>query len=310
MINKILSLTIILICQAIICRADKPSPIFDSTKNFLGENGFLYKGQTLYVKPLNDDLKQFGYSGFILDYKIDKDVPENIYYPDENNHTKYDRLFGKYFQVIDVLKPMTDSANYGMGHDFAFKLINLSNNDTLYYIYQGGFEHTFPFIVDGYFQKQKKLAIGKKFVFRDELIATAVDLDKGILLDTKTGEVWTCTDIKMDDAYSSLSVIFQNTKGKKIALPIEPTLGIQRKYKTYYKWEADKYKLKFGEQMFNNILKGMFTTGYTIEMCSMLGMDIKEVTKKTIGKIVTETWILKDGKLIFENGILKKSIIN
>lgn len=306
MLNKILSLIIIYFYLALTAKAEKPVDVFDSTKNFLGENGYLYKGQKLYVKPLNDDLKQFGYSGFILDYKIDKDIPENIYYPDGNNHTKYDRLFGKYFQVIDAIKPITDIANYGMGHDFAFKLINLSNNDTLYFIYQGEFEHTFPFIVDGYYQKQKKLAVGKKFVFKDELIATAVDLEKGILIEPKTGEVWTCSDIKIDDAYSSLSVIFQNTKGKKIASPIEPTLGAQREWKTYSKAEADKYIKEFGKAVYYNILKGIVTEGMTNKMCAMaLGVP-KDKKEATVGKIKKQVCIYNNGQtLTFENGILK-----
>ncbi len=306
MLNKILSLTIIYFFLAKAAKAEKPVDVFDSTKNFLGEYGYLYQGQKLYVKPLNDDLKQFGYSGFILDYKIDKDIPENIYYPDGNNHTKYDRLFGKYFQIIDIIKPMTDSANYGMGQDFVFKLINLSNNDTLYFIYQGEFEHTFPFIVDGYYQKQKKLAIGKKFVFKDELIATAVDLDKGILVDTKTGEVWTCTDIKIDDAYSSLSVIFQNTKGKKIALPIEPTVGVQKQWKTYTKAEADKYIKEFGRVAYYNILQGIVTVGINRKMCSMaLGLP-KDKKETMVGKIKKEVCTYNNGQILtFENGILK-----
>ncbi|MDZ4758265.1 MAG: hypothetical protein SGJ10_09015 [Bacteroidota bacterium] len=283
--------------------------IYDSMTNFLQGDAYSYLGQTLFLKPLNDDLKQNGYDGFIKDYHIDSYIPENIYYNDENNHSNYDRLFGKRFIVIDVIKPMYDSANYGSGSDYAFQLINLSNNDTLYYIYQSEYEHTFHFIVEGYWHKQKSLAVGKKFIFSDTYVGTSVDLVKGTLIATKIGDVWTCEDIKMDDIYYTMAVILKNKEGQKIATDVLSTLGPNRKGKSYYKWEADKYTQKFGKPIFDNILMGRIAIGYTMEMCTLVmgkAIDIKSSWKL---KIPIEEWKMENGQtLLFENGILKKII--
>lgn len=281
--------------------------IYDSSQNFLGKHPEGYIGQKLYLKPLNDDLKQFGYTGFIQDYRIDKEVHENIYYPmGQENRTQYDRMAGKYFQVTDVISPLPDSANYGGDDDYIFKLVNLSNNDTLYYIYVSSEEHRFPFMVDGYYQKQKKQAVGKKYVFNNNYIFSCVDVDKGTLIVVKTGEVWTCVDVKMDDVFFPLALIFKNKGGDKIAVDATTTLGEQRTGKALYKAEADKYKLKFGEAKFNNLLKGIYSVGDTKEMCLIAGVQTRGITKKTVGKNNIEIWTLMSGKLTFENGKLTK----
>ncbi len=309
MIKSISIVTIIVFCLTIAAKADKPQTVYDSTKNFLGEKAILYKGQKLYLKPFDDDRKQMGYDGFLIDYKIKGGTTENSNVYKFNEHTlnsKYDLLAEKYYQVIEVIKLDSTNPNEISANNYAFKLINLYNNDTLYYIYQSEYEHIFPFVVDGYYQKQKKLVIGKKFVFKDELIATAVDAVKGIMVVPMVGDEWTCTEVIQDDPYSLLSIAFENTKKQKIILPIEPTIGSQKLWKTYTKAEADKYIKQFGQEKFYSILKGQTKAGMTKQMCVMALGEPDQKKTYTKGTIKCESFMYgKFRTLVFENGILK-----
>jgi hypothetical protein len=126
----------------------------------------------------------------------------------EGLNSKYEGLAGKYFKVLEVIKhPKADESKYLYGKNFFLKLQEKVKNDVVYFEYDGEFEFNFPFIVVGFFEKQKKLLIGKEFVFADKILEGKIDMQTGLNITFKTGEKWKCTDFTIEEQYYSLSLV-------------------------------------------------------------------------------------------------------
>ncbi|MFV0419674.1 MAG: hypothetical protein ACK5KT_13215 [Dysgonomonas sp.] len=273
---------------------------YDSLSNFLGKNAKGYTGQELYLKGLDKKSRNYGYNGFILDYKKDDDVlndEKNIYKPNENYNSRYEDLAGRYFSVLEVIKHPKASTNATEYNNiFYLKLQELSNGDILYYKYNLGSEFTFPFIVRGFLEKQKELLSGKEYVVVDNVLKMSRNIVSGTALSFTTGETWRCIDVTMDNNTNELSLLLQNQRSIKTTIPYSEfnntTDGTK---KVYTSVEAAELTKKYNPNNFRRILQNKIREGMTKEM-TLLAWG-KPIEVKEEGK--NERWIYSAGSLTF-----------
>lgn len=233
---------------------------YDSLENALPKEYVQkYVGQTFYV-PKSEIIKDFGY----LNFK--KNIKGKVYMPKPENrlYTKPEAIMGKYFDVIDVVY---DTKAYS--GDIYLKLQDKKTGNILFYDY---YEHDFPFIVCGHYDKMKQLYIGRKFLLnfgKKELECIDYIIDE---IDTSIGE------LLFNDSTRSFvkSAIVEDEINRKVRVDLE-------------KEELISKKLKLGLD--------------TYECRILLGDPIKiNITKGSFGR--HEQWVYENRYLYFENGIL------
>jgi hypothetical protein len=206
---------------------------------------------------------------------------------------------------LDVIKhPKTEENQYLYGKRFYLKLQEKESKDIVYYEYEGNdgaaYELMFPFIVVGFFEKQKQTLIGEEFVFADGVLGGS-DIQTGKAVTTETGQKWKCIDVTIEEKSYLLSVIIENSIGER-------TIILHRTFKSsnrvYPAILADYYSKEFGKETFYIILQGKVKIGMTKEMCRMSwGVPDKINETITSGK-KTEQWVYSDNYLYFDNGKL------
>ena len=189
---------------------------YDSTRNFLGEDVYKYQGQELYLNELSERLRKYGYDTFVLDYTKDfLTSKSNIYKCCDGNSSKYNELAGKYFNVLEVIKhPKAEQSEYLYGKKFYLKLQEKESNDIVYYEYDSESKYTFPFIVVGFFEKQKQAEVGKEFIVRGKNWISALepmtDMNTGSpVVNFKAGSKWKAIDLTIEEKYYNLSLILE-----------------------------------------------------------------------------------------------------
>jgi len=279
---------------------------YDSIQNFLGKDVYKYQGQELYLKGKAESLRKYGYDNFVLDYTKDKlSNKSNVYKCCDSYNSKYDELVEKYFNVLEIIKhPKAEQNEYLYGKKFYLKLQEKESNDIVYYEYDSEFEHSFPFIVVGFFEKQKKLVEGKEFVFADKVLESSTDIQTGKVVTIKTGQKWKCTDLTIEEKYYSLSLVIENLLGEKTTISHESVFGKWRSGRAYTASEADNYKKKFGQENFDRILQGKVKIGMTKEMCKLSWGEPEKINETITAGKKTEQWVYSDNYLYFDNGIL------
>ena len=222
---------------------------YDSTQNFLGKDVYKYMGQELYLNGKAESLRKYGYDGFLTDYNKSK-FDGGVYKCCDSYNSKYDELAGKYFKVLEIIKhPKAEQNEYLYGKKFYLKLQEKESNDIVYYEYDSEFEHSFPFIVVGFFEKQKNLIVGKEFVFADKVLESSTDIQTGKIVSTKTGQKWKCTDLTIEEKYYTLSLVIENSFGEKTTISHESVFGKWSYGRAYTATEADNYRKRFGHKI-------------------------------------------------------------
>ena len=219
-----------------------------------------YIGQQFYLKGRSEAIRKYGYERFIKDYKYDKfSKTENIYKCCDGYNSKYEDLNGKYFEVLDAVRnPKAKESELVYGSSYFLKLKEKSTNEILYFEYDSEFEHNFPFIVVGYFEKLKKLYIGNEYVLRGRNFINGkpemYDIQTGKLIDYSAGTLWKCVDISIDEKYYELSLIIENSKKEQIDYGIY--WALKDNYFSFTKQDASQYEQKFGADLWKQILAG------------------------------------------------------
>lgn len=285
---------------------------YDSLDNFLGKDVHKYIGQELYLNGMSEDLRKYGYDNFLLDYNEKSTSYKNTYkpvvvkkdyikYDIGGGKTEYDSITGKYFKVISVHKhPKAKESEYLYGTKFFLKLKEKESGDIVYYQYDGKYEHSFPFIVVGYFIKQKE-KIGKEFIIRGvswiSLTKPMVDMNTGLPVKFDCGSKWKSIDVTIEEKYYNLSYVLENEIGEKI------TLSLSNSERTKYVFsveDAEKYIVKFGKSNFDAILKGVVKVGFTEEMAKLSWGEPKKINHSSSG----DQWVYDGQYLYFRNGKL------
>ena len=288
---------------------------YDGSLNFLGEDVNKYIGQELYLKGVNESLRQYGYKGFFTTfipvsqevYQLAKDSINVINYLPiykccDGYNSIYSELEGKYFSVINVHNhPKVESNKYLYGDKFYLELIEKESGDTIFYEYDSSFEYGFPFIVVEFYNTQKALNIGREFVVRgrnwisDEEMT---DMFTGDPVNFVAGGKWTAIDLTIEERFYTLSLIIENSKGEKIPLSVE---YIDKPYFVFDASVAERYQNKFGAGNWQKILEGKVEIGFTEEMVKLSWGEPNKVNRASYG----DQWVYDDQNLYFENGRLK-----
>jgi hypothetical protein len=278
---------------------------YDSIQNFLGKEVNKYIGQELYLKGITEGLRKFGYADFYSDYKKGK-FGGGVYKCCDSYNSKYDDLNGKYFKVLEIIKhPESSESKYDVyGKRFYLKLEEKTSKDLVYFDYKSNLKHEFPFIVVGFFEKQKMLTSGKEFVFVDKLLQNSTDIETGKVITKKTGQVWKCVDLTINEKYYTLSLVIQNSLGEKTTMDYEYAFREGGYNWAYTSVKADNYRKKFGSENWNLILNGKTKIGMTKEMCKLSWGEPKSINETITAGKKTEQWVYSDNYLYFDNGIL------
>lgn len=272
---------------------------YDSTVNFFGEDVQKYIGQELYLKGLSKSSQPYGYSGFILKYKKNDDLlndEKNIYKPNGANYTsRYEDLAGKYFQVLDVIKHTGKKGNGTQDESVFFKLQEKSNGDILYYNYNPNSEYTFPFILTGFFLKEKERLIGQDFVVTDDVLRMSRNIVSGKALIFTTGQIWKCIDFDVNED-GELSLLLQSSGGIKTSIPYALLNNNEGIRKVYTATEASLMKKKYNENNYRRILQNKVRVGMTKEMTRLAWGEPIEIVLESGKK---ENWVYPSGSLLF-----------
>jgi len=275
--------------------------VYDSTRNFLGKDVYQYVGQELYLKGKQEEWRKDGYYNFVLDMNYSgTDRKKNTYKCCAGyDNSKYDDLAGKYFKVIAVHKHPKEYKQ----NDYFLELIEKESGDKVFFQYSNYAEASFPFIVTGFFEKQKQLTVGKEFVFPNKYLQNAKDMVTGNPITKTSGQKWKCTDLTIMDKYYVLSLILENSYGEKTYSLYTSMFG--ENSKVYTAEEADGYLEKFGEEIWYKILDGKVAIGFTKEMATLSWGKPEDINSTLNGSSVNEQWVYGTQYLYFTNGILE-----
>ena len=280
---------------------------YDSTKNFLGKDVNKYIGQELYLNGKAKSLREYGYAGFSIDYKKSSPTKKSsVYKCCDSYNSKYDELSGKYFIVLEVIKhPKAEESEFLYAKKFYLKLQEKEKKDIVYYEYDSQYEHSFPFIVVGYFNKLKQSEIGEEYIVRGKNW-----ISSGHMTDMKTGNPvsnfeaglkWKCVDVTIEEEFYTLSLVIENEKGEQIPLGIDNSTRTNWVFK--FK-QAELYKKKFGDENWQRILDGKVKIGMTKEMCELSWGKPKSINETITSGKKSEQWVYSDNYLYFDNGIV------
>lgn len=283
---------------------DKPTKVsYDSTTNFVGENAELLIGQALFVIPKPEELQRFGYHNF-----YDK-------YEDTNNHLAsiktYEAFAGKIFWVEEVL-PHTGKSDY-YKTKLVLKLKSQTNDTTYYYLYDWHTNKLFPFIIMGFYVKEKINCVGKQIVLKNKNPWESVSNEQKVPIhDVLTGlpipidpeVVWNVKELLIDQKHGELAYMITNRQDKTFTIALNAINDYHRRggpcallydeqLKEIHEHQPDFYKL---------IMEARICINMTRDMVLMACGAPEEIRNTSSG----ELWIYSSGKyLTFKNGILK-----
>lgn len=280
---------------------------YDSTQNYVGANARKYIGQELYLKGQPEDQRKYGYEHFYIDYQKSNSEQSNVYKCCGGVYNaKYEDMAGKYFKVLDVFKnPEAEKNEFLYGHYCFLKLQEKESGDILYYQYdKTGIEQTFPFLVVGFFEKQKKAVVGKKLILADKLLASATDIKTGAPITIKTGQEWKCTDLTIEEKYFGLAAVLENAAGETTTVSYEKAFGKWQYGNAYTPALVSACKTKFGAENFNLVLQGIVKVGMTKQMCEMAWGDPMSKSEAMVGGKKAEQWIYDGHYVVITNGVV------
>ncbi len=236
-----------------------------------------------------------------MDYNKTSYDKTNTFKCCDSYNSKYEDLQGRYFSVLDAL----DDPKSSYSSDAYLKLKMNDTGEEVYYKYNKKYEHTFPFLVVGFFEKQKEI-----FVDQDLLIRpfpkmeglnqkTTNDITTGEEIEFIKGEYVKCIDITIDEKYYNLSLLLVNAKGQQFLFDLNSRfLNICR---IYTKQEAELLSKKFGEGNWQTIRDEEIKVGFTEEMIKVSWGEPDKINRSSYG----DQWVYGNQYLYFENGKLK-----
>ncbi len=276
---------------------------YDSLQNFLGKDVYKYIGQDFYLKGKPEQFRKNGYADFLIDYQYERYEREiNTYKCCDGYYSKYDDLVGKYFNVAAVHKhPKAEESSYLYGKKVYLELIEKESGDKLYFEYNTENERSFPFVVVGFFEKEKNIVVGQKFVFANKVLKFATDIQTGDSITNTPNQRWDCTDLTIEERHYILSLVVKNSIGQSTTIRYEYVFGESSQRKSYTEKEAKANEQKFGKTNWLEILDGNILTGFTEEMVLLSWGKPEKVNTATYG----DQWVYSGRYLYFENGNFK-----
>lgn len=283
------------------------SALYDSTRNFLGENVGQYIGQVLFLKGMSETLRKYGYDDFYKDYQvIDLHAFSNVYKGNKREcefNTPYNSIAGRYFKVLSIIKhPKSHTYSYLYGSKYFMLLEDNETRDTLYYQYDSKYSIKFPFLVVGFVEKQKASIPGSRYVFSYDALMNSLDIKTGTPVSNIEQDIWTCTEFVISESNFEATMIVANESGETTHVPWNYVYDRSNSHrKGYTLQEAVDYSERFGHTNWDYILEGKVVVGFTEEMARLSWGDPKEINHASYG----DQWVYNSQYLYFENGVLK-----
>lgn len=319
--KKILLLTALLVSfgsHAEISKIHKPASmkvkqkaekkVYTGDRNYLGNDYSLYKGKTLYVMEMEVSKHENGYRDFYTTYKGELSLisDEFRYKPGDHNGTKYGELAGKYFEVLDVL----DDSFEGVEHNnVVLKLKNKSNSDILYYHYRGDLkpailsESYFPFLTVEFYEKLKQQYLGTS-VYLTNYINRGRDIDTGREIGEMPGYPVKIVDIAIDEKSYELSFVVEKVSKKKFTIPYDHFMYKDAGKTFYTEEEAERYKKKFGEEYWDDVVSRSLEKGMTKEMVRLINGLPNRINESFTSGVKREQWVYDDQYIYFKGSRL------
>jgi hypothetical protein len=274
---------------------------YDSLVNFLGIDYNKYIGQELYLIPKAESLREYGYRDLVKSPSGPTSGKTNVYECCDSYNTKYESVEGKYFIVEDVHE---DSKSKYSPYRY-LKLKRKDNNDEVYFKYNPESKHSFPFLVVGFFEKQKSLLVGKEILLRPfpEIEGLnqkkAIDINSGEEVNLTSREYYECIELTIDMKYYEPALVLRGSEEQTFMF----ALGNRflDKKRIFTKEEAEYYTAKFGEENWSKVLDEVVVIGFTEEMARMSWGEPKKINRSSSG----DQWVYDGQYIYFENGKMR-----
>lgn len=271
---------------------------YDSTRNYLGKDYAQYVGQEFYIIPLAESLRKYGFEGFLLECrKTSITDNSNVYACCSSFNSKYEALAGKYFKVLEVI----ESAELGKP---CLKLEIKDSGQIVYFKYDSRFEMNFPFLVVGYFEKQKSLYAGKEVLIRPFPVIEGLkqkrtrNIETGVDIAIDKTTYYKCIDLTIDEENFEPALLCVTASGEKFLWALRnKDVGIPR---LMTKEEAEAYRKKFGDENWKVILDEKVRVGMTEEMALLSWGQPEKINRSSTG----DQWVYKGQFLYFSAGKL------
>lgn len=269
---------------------------YDSMRNFLRQDYSQYVGQELYLVPKHEDLRKYGYDGFVKDINLDPYNKKNIYKCCDGYNSKYDELEGQYFVVDEAIS----SPNPFSSHAF-LKLTVKETGENVFYKYSIEYEHSFPFLVVGFYEKQKKVFVNNKVLIRPYPKIDGgspndiYDIATGNRIELIQEDYLTCLDITIDTKHFRPSFLLKTDSGERFLFPLYSRF--QNIVRIFTEEEVKNYIQRFGLANWNVILQEKVVIGFTEEMTMISWGAPDKINKSSDG----DQWVYDGQYLYFEN---------
>lgn len=274
---------------------------YDSLNNFIGSDFKKYLGQKISVLPKHEMFHKFGYDNFIRDPNKSIFEDFNIYSKtkfkkgQKLNSTPYDDLVNRTFYIVDIIEKAPNTF---------FKLKDINSDETLYFNYNYKNSHSFPFVVGGYYEKQKSIYIGKEYYARTSKInhyslykQETTDIN-GIKFLSEVGSLWKIIDVIASSSNTDLQLIFL-CEGMDRQIYIVKDL--MKEYDIVEKSEYEKIKDLYSKEIFLKILKHNFDIGMDTYLIRLALGNPKRISKSTTANSTTELWVYENGRYLYFN---------
>ncbi|OJV45172.1 MAG: hypothetical protein BGO29_06155, partial [Bacteroidales bacterium 36-12] len=229
----------------------------------------------------------------------------------------YEALKGKSFYVNRII--LNNKSEYSWDKKkFLLELIETESKDKVYLLTKEYINHFDDFITLGYFEKLKKLYVGKEYYYLNNRLPGSEEGDLNDIVkgsdrkDIPKGTKWKCVDVSLEDGqYNEIIVILENPQFGKSFIYLYKLLTGHMKLETLEEHNDriaynNKLMKKYGQQNSKLIIEGKVRIGFTKQMCIESWGEPEEINKTSGSYGAHEQWVYGNGNyLYFENGILK-----
>lgn len=270
---------------------------FDSTRNFLGPDVDLYRGQTLYVAGLSTRVRPSGYEGFYSRLPERSTDLRAVYErgAEENRaNTRYDALAFRYFKVVDVVRSSLAAEPTYQRDIIYLKLVEKGDKpETLYFRYEPRLPHKFPFIVQGYFEKLKQRYVGRQYIVRRVAGLNSLDLPPPPV---SIGDTVACKSLFVEDRTFGIAASLKARSQHEIIA--EPERLANPLY-LYPLEEAAKIAKAYGDEVARDVVRGNVAAGMSADMCRAAWGTPQHVNRIVHRQGAMEQWVYPDGRMLY-----------
>jgi hypothetical protein len=267
-----------------------------------------------------------------------------------------DSIEGKYFTILDIKgkepngsKEYKDLENVDYDENkilylgLKIILLNESNKDTLFWIVNQARDLGEPFFLVPYFEKQRRMYLNQNLVLKysdrtNSKYENMIDVNTGLNVNIKYGEVWTCTDVSFTDskdAYYLTAFYFIKNGEREVKIELGSELiseyfMLEKELKNQElekkkndeerrREEQERQKIKqeekskfrnecitkWGQKMGSYIADGKVVLGMNKEMCIAAWGNPIEINRTILHGLTSEQWVFGwRTYLYFDNGVL------